>query len=274
MRSDLSWSMLHRILVQVTWHGRKFARHPDTRNSSRSFHIVTLDDHGNRKKWECGETARVEGRIFGRKGKICGGRRVGFWRSENVFELVSRAVSRKRRGVSRRWPNITQRSLFRARGEVGARNRNDLEHTGPPCSIVALSCGRHFHCTTGSSTASLWSNMDVARRTARFYVAGRSTSREVLPPSFHLFSRRPEKPGSCLATWCTWKPRAVTPTTFHFLFVMQKSISPNLLGACVWGKVLLIVRLDRKEENRVARESVRAFGDTFLRTCNGIWLTS
>lgn len=76
------------------------------------------------------------------------GRRVWFWRRENVFELVSRAVSRKRRGVSRRWPNITQRSLFRATREAGARNRNDLEHTGPSCLTVALPRGRHFHRTT------------------------------------------------------------------------------------------------------------------------------
>lgn len=109
----------------------------------------------------------------GRNERSCEGGRVEFRRRENVFELVSRvAVSRKRRVVSRRWPNITQRSLFRAGGEVGARNRNDLEHTGPPCSIVALPRGRHFHCTTGAPLPLLFDRTWRRRETNREILRG------------------------------------------------------------------------------------------------------
>lgn len=107
-------------------------------------------------------------------------------REENVFEVVSRAVARKRRGVSRRWPNITQRSLFRAGGEAGARNRNDLEQhrAGPPCSSEPCP-PRHFRLSTTSFPFRFSIAHELAsRRIAGFYYghAGRSTSREVLPP--------------------------------------------------------------------------------------------
>lgn len=115
-------------------------------------------------------------------------------RKENVFEVVSRAVPRKRRRVSRRWPNITQRSLFRAGGEAGARNRNDLEQhrTGPPCSIEP-SPPRHFRLSTTSFPFRFSIAHELAtRRIAGFYYghAGRSTSREVLPPFLSTFSNR------------------------------------------------------------------------------------
>lgn len=107
---------------------------------------------------------------------------------------------RKRRGCGvsrrRRRTNITQHSLFRATGEAGARNRNDLEHTGIRTFLtVVLPHGRHFHCTSTSFPFSFVH--DVARtRTAGFYqAAGRSTSRQVLLlhsllPPFLPVSRR------------------------------------------------------------------------------------
>lgn len=115
-------------------------------------------------------------------------------REENVFEVVSRAVARKRRGVSRRWPNITQCSLFRAGGEAGARNRNDLEQhrAGPPCSSEPCP-PRHFRLSTTSFPFRFSIAHELAsRRIAGFYYghAGRSTSREVLPPFLSTFSNR------------------------------------------------------------------------------------
>lgn len=143
--------------------------------------------------------------------------------------MVSRAVARKRRGVSRRWPNITQRSLFRAGGEAGARNRNDLEQhrAGPPCSSEPCP-PRHFRLSTTSFPFRFSIAHELAsRRIAGFYYghAGRSTSREVLPPFLSTFSNRgQESPGSCLVNRCTWEPtRAVrlSCTTFHFLFSLS-----------------------------------------------------
>lgn len=125
-------------------------------------------------------------------------------REENVFEVVSRAVARKRRGVSRRWPNITQRSLFRAGGEAGARNRNDLEQhrAGPPCSSEPCP-PRHFRLSTTSFPFRFSIAHELAsRRIAGFYYghAGRSTSREVLPPFLSTFSNRGQE-SQARASW-------------------------------------------------------------------------
>lgn len=120
--------------------------------------------------------------------------------------MVSRAVSdtaRKRRGVSRRWPNITQRSLFRARGEAGGRN--DLEHTGPPWLTVALPRGRHFHCTTGFPRVSIVQGLATTR------IAGFTRLVDRHPARFcHLrstFSRGGQESQDRVSRWCTREPQ-------------------------------------------------------------------
>lgn len=155
-------------------------------------------------------------------------------REENVFEVVSRAVARKRRGVSRRWPNITQRSLFRAGGEAGAaRNRNDLEQRRagpPPCSnrtvpssLVPFSTFHHFVSRPISRfRAPTRSRPDGSRDS---FITGALVDRH--PARLcHLFSppfltKRPGEPGSCLVNRRAWEPtRAVrlSRVAFHFLF--------------------------------------------------------
>ena len=173
-----------------------------------------------RKNWGeiCLSASRIEFEARGGKIGLEGGERE---REENVFEVVSRAVARKRRGVSRRWPNITQRSLFRAGGEAGAaRNRNDLEQRRagpPPCSnrtvpssLVPFSTFHHF----------------VSRPISRFHAPTRSRPDESRDSFItgalvdrhparlcHLFSppfltKRPGEPGS----WIGWEN---TFTIFH-----------------------------------------------------------
>lgn len=186
-----------------------------------------------RKNWGeiCLSASRIEFEARGGKIGLEGGERE---REENVFEVVSRAVARKRRGVSRRWPNITQRSLFRAGGEAGAaRNRNDLEQRRagpPPCSnrtvpssLVPFSTFHHFVSRPISRfRAPTRSRPDGSRDS---FITGALVDRH--PARLcHLFSppfltKRPGEPGSCLVNRRAWEPtRAVrlSRVAFHFFF--------------------------------------------------------